>query len=273
MRAVLFALGISAVGMILPAARAEVVVIALPQPEGFFTTFPFSVRYPIDLNGDSTADFTFSYHCTGVALRTERANRVVYRIAPPPNLGGRVQRLPEGFLISSELGTPGLDWGSSDQRDGYVSPGEKAFMNIVLCLSTGCASTWPPGPLQRGFIGLEFELADGLHYGYFDVSVSGSVPAASLYGWAYESRPGVPIKAGAKPVLVPMAAPQVARAGYLRLKWPSEVGKAYQVQARTRMDALTWTSLSFVIPATATETMVDVPMIGAAGFFRVIEAD
>ena len=63
------------------------------------------------------------------------------------------------------------------------------------------------------------------------------------------------------------------RAGYLRLKWPSQVGKAYQVQAKTRMDALTWTNLGFVIPATATDTMVDVPMIGRAQFFRVVEAD
>jgi len=116
-------------------------------------------------------------------------------------------------------------------------------------------------------------LDDGVHYGYFDISVSGSLPGAALYGWAYETRPGVPIKAGAKPVVVAMAAPEVARAGYLRLKWPTEVGKAYQVQTKTRMDALRWTNLSFVIPATATETMVDLPMQGTAQFFRVVEAD
>ena len=63
------------------------------------------------------------------------------------------------------------------------------------------------------------------------------------------------------------------RPGYLRLKWSSEVGKAYQVQSKTRLDALRWTDLGFVLPATSTETMVDLPMDGSAQFFRVIEAD
>lgn len=70
-----------------------------------------------------------------------------------------------------------------------------------------------------------------------------------------------------------MAAPEVVRRDYLRLQWPSEVGKAYQVQTKARMDVLRWTDLDFVIPATCTETMVDLPMEGAAQFFRVIEAD
>jgi hypothetical protein len=198
---------------------------------------------------------------------------VVIRESPPPNIGGPVVKLDPEFLIGPELDATGLAWISSDPRGGYVSPDESAFATIVMCLSTGCASTWPPGPPQRGFIGLEFELDDGLHYGYFDISVSGSAPGAALYGWAYETRPGVPIKAGAKPVAVPTAAPEVARPGYLRLKWSSEVGKAYQVQTKTRLDVLRWTDLAFVIPATSSETMVDLPMESAAQFFRVIEAD
>ncbi len=274
MRVLLFGMALGAAGMPLMPARAEVVAIELPQREVFpYTGFPVTLFHPVDLDGDSTDDFTFGYDCSGVGLRTERANRVVYQIDPPPNLGGSVQRLVEGFLIGSDLGMPGLGWRSADLRDGYVSAGEMAFVNIVHCLSTGCSSTWPPGPPQRGFIGLEFELDDGVHYAYFDISVSGSLPGAALYGWAYETRPGVPIKAGAKPVVVPMAAPEVARPDYLRLRWPSEVGKAYQVQAKTRLDALRWTDLEFVIPGTSTETMVDLPMEGAAQFFRVIEAD
>ena len=273
MRPLAFSLGLIAVGTTLTALRPEVVVITLPERQVFFSDFPVPLRHPTDLDGDSMADFTFGYDCSYVALRTERANRVVIRESPPPNIGGRVAKLDPEFLIGRQLDATGLAWISSDPRGGYVSPDESAFATIVMCLSTGCGSTWPPGRPQRGFIGLEFELDDGVHYGYFDISVSGSLPGAALYGWAYETRPGAPIKAGAKPVVVPMAAPEVARAGYLRLKWASEVGKAYQVQARTRMDALRWTNLGFVLPATATETMVDLPMEGAAQFFRVIEGD
>jgi hypothetical protein len=189
--------------MLLPAARAEVIVTALPARQVFFTDFPVSLYAPIDINGDSVADFTFGYDSSFVGLRTERGNRLVYQIAPPPNLGGPVQRLPESFLIGTELGTPGIGWRSADLRDGYVSEGETRFVTIIQCLATGfdvaCASTWPAGPPQRGFIGLEFELGDGVHYGYFDVSVSGSGPGATLHGWAYESIPNLPITAVAVP--------------------------------------------------------------------------
>ena len=70
---------------------------------------------------------------------------------------------------------------------------------IVMCFDTGCGSTWPPGSAQRGYIGLEFELADGDHYGYFDVNVSGSSPGIGIYGWGYETQAGAPIIAGAVP--------------------------------------------------------------------------
>lgn len=199
MRAALLALALAAAGMMFPAAHAEVVVTALAEPEVFFTDFPVPVYVPVDVNEDSVADFTFGYDSSGVALRTERANQVVYHVDPPPNLGGPVQRLSNGFLIGSELGDLTLAWRSADLRDGYVSPGEMAFVNVVTCFSTGCSSTWPAGPSQRGFIGLEFELGDGVHYGYFDVSVSGSSPGATLYGWAYESIPDLPITAVAVP--------------------------------------------------------------------------
>jgi len=57
----------------------------------------------------------------------------------------------------------------------------------------------------------------------------------------------------------------------VRLKWPTEVGKAYQVQATRRMDAFTWTNLGFVIPATANNTMLDLPTTAPAQFFRVLQ--
>ena len=86
-------------------------------------------------------------------------------------------------------------------------------------------------------------------------------------------KPGVFPLLKAKPVPVPLALPTVARPGYLRLNWPSEIGKAYQVQVKGRLEAFAWTNLSFVTPATTTNTMLDLPMSGAAQFMRVVEAD
>ncbi len=179
-------------------ARGQgVLVTRLPEPTIMDSEF-FTVLYPIDLNGDAVVDFTFGAETSGNALRTERANRLIVSLSPPPNIGGPVADLPEGFVIGSSL-DPALAWLSSDPVGGYVTLGEIAFATIVQCLDSGCLSTWPPGPATRGFIGIEFALADGLHYGYFDIVLSGDAAGAALLGWAYDSRPGVPIFAGAVP--------------------------------------------------------------------------
>ena len=180
------------------AARAQgVLATRLPEPMVIWSDL-FMVQYPLDLDGDSRSDFTFAADNQGVGLRTERASRVIVSLSPPPNIGGPVAYLPEGFCIGSSL-DPQLAWNSSDPLGGYVSPGEIAFATIVQCLDSGCLSTWPPGPATRGFIGIEFELADGRHYGYFDIVLSGDAAGAALLGWAYDSRPGMPILAGAVP--------------------------------------------------------------------------
>lgn len=59
--------------------------------------------FPVDFNEDGVIDFTFGSDIGFVGLRTERANRVVYRPDPPPDLGGPVARLEAGFEIGSSL--------------------------------------------------------------------------------------------------------------------------------------------------------------------------
>ena len=76
-----------------------------------------------------------------------------------------------------------------------------------------------------------------------------------------------------RPVMVPLAVPVVVRAGFLRLSWLSETGKAYQVQSKASLDAFGWTNLNFAVPATSTNTLLDLPMSGATQFFRVVAAD
>jgi hypothetical protein len=126
----------------------------------------------------------------------------------------------------------------------------------------------PLGILGEGYLGVRFSGADGVHYGWVHV-----VHDRIAMDWAYETRPGVPITAGAKPVPVPLASPEVVRPGYLRLKAATEAGKAYQVQAKGYLSALLWTNLSFVIPAATTNLVVDMPMTAQPQYFRVVEAD
>jgi hypothetical protein len=114
---------LAAAGLLGPAAIPVVaqgtITVALPQPMGIWSDF-LTVLYPFDLNGDGVVDFTFGAEAGFVGLRTERANRLVVRLSPPPNIGGPVARLEEGFLVGSSL-DPVLAWLSSDPIGGYVS--------------------------------------------------------------------------------------------------------------------------------------------------------
>jgi len=153
--------------------------------------------YPIDLNGDGLEDFTFAADVGFVGLRTERANQVIVRLSPPPNIGGPVARLEEGFAVGSSL-DPVLSWLSSDPVGGYVSPGENAFAPIAIHVSTGAWSEWPGVPGARGFIGIQFELQDGFHHGYFDVHMVAE-GAGYVFGWAYNAIPDASIYASPMP--------------------------------------------------------------------------
>jgi hypothetical protein len=212
-----------------------------------------------DIDADGAADFLFSNNEGTLSFIPLAQNAGV---ATSEAGYDRFRPLPSGAPIGEILAAPYL-W--MDKEDYLVS--------YMMHDPTGdVIGIGPWRGVQYGLLGVSFEINSQTHYGWIRMSDVSPVTFV-LHDWAYETRPGVPIKAGAKPVLVPVAAPEVARPGYLRLRWSSEVGKSYQVQAKTHLDALRWTDLGFVIPATSTETMVDLPMEGAAQFFRVIEAD
>ena len=210
---------------------------------------------PVDVDGDGSMDFTFKRTSMfGLFLEPTTSGRIVVTTA-----GGRVTPLSSGVRIGSTLDLQGTEWaGRSDISSASLFP-------YYACEGQFCG--------RDAYIGIEFPIDGNVHYGWIRFDHFEISPGGWILEWAYETRPRVPIKAGAKPVVVPTTAPEVARPGYVRLKWPSEVGTAYQVQTKARMDALRWTNLSFVIVATASETMVDLPMEGAAQFFRVVEAD
>ncbi len=180
-----------------PAAHAAVVVTALPTPLLLRDEF-FGSYHPVDIDSNGTTDFTFAYAVSSVGLRTEAYNRAVMTLDPPPNIGGPAFQISMGYSIGSTLVPTDFDdpmWSSSDFLGGFVSVGESAYMGIVQVLSTGSSSSFN----GRGAIGIEFEGPDGIHYGYLDIDAGPGYAGITLYGWAYESQPGVPIFAGQVP--------------------------------------------------------------------------
>lgn len=177
-------------------AQGTIRITVLPNPMVIQSDLN-TLLWPIDLNGDGLEDFTFGASPGSVSLRTERANQVIVRLSPPPNIGGRVAKLEDGFEVGSSL-DPQLAWLSSDPVGGYVSPGEWAFAAIAIHTSSGAWSDWPGSPGARGFIGIGFELEDGWRYGYFDVIMAAEA-GGMLLGWAYNTMPNTPLLASPVP--------------------------------------------------------------------------
>ena len=182
----------------IPSLHAAVIVHSLPQPLDVHTgdDIFFVDYFPFDVDGNGTIDYTFIANLAEASLRTERANRLVIRVSPPPNLGGPVASLPADYQIGPSLLHSGIRWTSSDLLGGYVSPDELQASGIIQVLFSGSSTQFT----ERSAIGIEFEAEDGIHYGYFDVSPATFLaPRITLHGWAWETRPGVPILAGRVP--------------------------------------------------------------------------
>jgi hypothetical protein len=91
--------------------------------------------------------------------------------------------------------------------------------------------------------------------------------------WAYEPAPNTPLLAGAKPFPVTTSCAGVKRAGYLRLRFAGEAGRGYAVQFKPDLTTREWGSLGWLLISTASESVLDLPMAGACGFYRVVEAE
>ncbi len=197
-------------------SKAAVIVHVLPEPlEIFNTDFPVDVLLPFDIDANGTTDFTFTAFITTVGLRTERVNRLVIKVSPPPNLGGYVASLTPDYTIGLSLLGSTVAWSSSDLGDGYVSPDEFVTSEIIQVFFSGFSTQFR----ERSVIGIEFEAEDGIHYGYFDISPSRFIETRiTLHGWAWETEPGKAILAGQVPESSSWILAGVAAASLLLLR-------------------------------------------------------
>lgn len=156
-------------------------------PVVMFTRW-FAEYYPLDLDGDTSPDLTFTYSFQFLGVRAEGANRILLHNSPPPNIAGPVVPLPVGFEIGSGSGTAGLQWYSRSD----LSP----FETLVHCVDSGCGGAFRG---QHAYMGVEFDRAGATHFGWVLLNVASDYPAGRIEAWAWETRPGEPILAGAVP--------------------------------------------------------------------------
>lgn len=150
----------------------------------------------LDLDENGLVDFQlYAGGLTATAtIHSENENRYLIHPSPPPNIGGEVAALGAGFVIgNSTSNDSSTSWFGSD--DGGT---------LIQILYPSIAGEFYQ---SRAFIGIEFEMSDGVHYGWLEIE--GATPSMEnhllgdnsliIHGWAYESNPGVGIVAGAIP--------------------------------------------------------------------------
>jgi hypothetical protein len=224
----------------------------------------------LDLDQDGVEDFSFSsgpFICTTDVPSSGCTSPYFITSLGPNNIlcqGNEAVVLPAGTTIGMVTSSNSA-WRSSDG----------ATVATAFFSPRYDTSGWG-GPLSApgaGYLGIRFHSQDGLHYGWIHVWLPDGGPFGNspvVLDWASETSPDAPIDAGLVPS-APLVPPRMVRAGNLRLDWQSEVGAAYQVQFKDQLASPVWTNADFTIVATATNTSVDVPMPGAARFYRIAQ--
>lgn len=164
-----------------------IAVTWLDDPIVLWTEFA-SQYEPLDLNGDNITDFMFGAGIASVGVRAEGDNQYLVWPNTPPNIGGNPEPLPDGFEIGSNSGEGDLEWFGINTD----------YSTLIRCLSGSggytCAGRFVG---QHAYMGVEFDISGATHYGWIDLAVAEYSPYAEIYGWGYETDPGVSILAGA----------------------------------------------------------------------------
>lgn len=218
----------------------------------------------LDLNQDGRSDFSFAsgvWVCT-MDIPSSFCSQSVFVGIPPTN-----SILIQGRYAASV--PPGGWIGQSAPTNTEWSTGSPAYL-CTYWHSPRYGTSGVDGPIGEqgeGYLGVRFSAADGDHYGWIFIK------GFFVMEWAYEMRPNYPIQAGAKPVPVPLSKISIQRPGYLRLAAETETGKAYQVQFKASLHDVAWSNLSFALPASSSNILVDIPLTDRTGIYRVVEAD
>lgn len=227
----------------------------------------------LDLNADGRSDLLITRSTEGASLWCQDNQRLVALPQGAFDVGSYLYPLAASTLIQRE-GAASIQWTSTN-----------APLGQARCLLSACfgVDAVNPGGIEclglfhqtNAYAGFELNVDGRRHYGWLHldaVHLFPSVGGGFLLEWAYETRPDTPIRAGARPVAVPVISAK-RHAGSLRLRWAAEPGRRYQVQRKPDLSAESWANLDFILPATGSNLVVDLPVQAGQGFYQVVEAD
>lgn len=181
-------------------AMAAVTVLNVAQWVGFG-----SPAVTVDFNSDASAEIGFSDDGITVYGLAATNVRIMAVPATPPDLGSWAFPLSPGTEIGPTA-VSGSQWVNETLGAG-----------VWGCADTGsgittCYGLWPPSqfidvdpgtlaitPRTYAFLGVQFDLADGTHYGWVQIGVINNLNGAYVFRGAYETQPNTPIFAGSVP--------------------------------------------------------------------------
>ncbi len=167
------------------AAQGTIAYYRPDTPIVMFTRW-FAEYYPLDMDGDASPELTFTYSFQFLGVRSDQGSRLLLWISPPPNIGGPIAPLSAGFEIGPTSGNGSLQWFGDDFD---------VFDTLVHCTDR-CSGAFLG---QHAYMGVEFQRAGSTHYGWVLLYVAPDYPAGQIEAWAWETRPGEAILAGAVP--------------------------------------------------------------------------
>jgi hypothetical protein len=150
------------------------------------------IYYDMDLNGDGSPEYRFGsanaslggfsiQGASGAAVLSHRSLNAAF-VVPLDSLSP----------IGADPG--GFDW----TRHGSPSDGLVPSSTFTACVDIGCIGLFTG--LESAYAGLQFQIDGQTHYGWARVGAPlGGLNGGWIYEYAYDTRPGVPILAGAVP--------------------------------------------------------------------------
>lgn len=249
---------------------AQDVIYVTPDQPIYYGPAPTTQN--IDITGSGATNFILV--CDGVGgvlLYPQGSNSMV--VAPIPGGGP----LDDGYFLVAAL-NPGDVIGPDPSAIGRgdrwfdlaTSPIEYSEIGDQVAIDHQIYTSSYFVGLATAYIGFEFRQNGANYYGWMQVQNPFPLVSGQIVSWAYSKNADAPIVAGAG-LLVSLAPVRIIRPGNLRLNWQSQAGQAYQVQFKDQLDAPIWMNSDLIIIATSTNAEADLPIIGPARFYRVIQ--
>jgi len=167
----------------------------------------FETGRALDLNRDGIADFNFAGG-TPICTQDIPTSLCLWRFTVDGN-GTNQLLLATPFINAPALAQPFGTWLASNPPPPAIwSDPSHGGLLASFFFSQRQLSYWavPFGSVGIGYLGVRFHAADGLHYGWIRVRLPRSDVGADdstfeftpvVMEWAYETRPGTPLRVGA----------------------------------------------------------------------------